>query len=53
MNKYCYHCKCRIQEWDKYKTTDEGYIHDNDDKDCYAMEQSFVDDFGDILIDEE
>jgi len=52
MNRYCYHCKSKIEIWDKFKKTDEGYIHNNDDDDCYAILNRTCDEFGDSICDE-
>ena len=50
--EYCYHCKGRIQPWDKVKYTEEGVIHNNDDKDCYELSQNYIDEFGDVINEE-
>jgi len=50
--KYCYHCKGRIQPFDKVEKTERGLIHNNDEKDCYELSQNYIDEFGDVINEE-
>ncbi len=51
--EYCIHCKGLIQEYDKYKITEKGLIHNNDEKDCFSLTENYIDDFGDVVTNEE